>query len=487
MKYLDLIDSYQDDMIKTLQELISIKSVLSDRAGDAPFGSGIQEAFAYMMSKGKEEGFDVENIDNYGGHIDFGGNSLNGKGKTDGSDSEIMAILVHLDVVPEGTGWDFEPYGGEIAEGKIYGRGSIDDKGPAVAAFYAMKALKNSGIIPKKRIRLILGLDEETNWKGMDYYLKKVGVPAFGFTPDCNFPAVYGEMGVLVFDLVRKIKRTSLQKEDIAIERITGGNAPNTVADYAKVVLSPEFYDKIKEKLESFIQETGYQVENKNTGNHIEIIARGISAHGARPGMGLNAISILMKFLSQINIENQEVSDMIDFYNNHIGFELNGRSLGCGLFDEPSGELILNAGMISIDQEEAKLTINIRYPVTANEEQVYSAMMPVLCKYDLEIIKKKHQAPIYLPKENEMIVTLMDIYRKHSGDMESKPTVTGCTTYARAVKNAVAFGPVFPGEPELAHQKNEYITISNLIKLAKIFADAMFQLAVKEGEKIHEV
>ena len=478
MKYLDLIEEYRSDMIKSLQELISIRSVISEKDGAAPFGGGIQKAFEYMLKMGVKEGFHVENIDNYGGHIEFGGDSSgSGDGAVSGADPEIMAIIGHLDVVPEGDGWDFDPYGGELSEGRIYGRGSIDDKGPVIAAFYAMKALKNSGVVPKKKVRLILGLDEETDWKGMDYYLKKAEMPDFGFTPDCNFPAVYGEMGVLVFDLVKKIRKTSNGAKKITIESIRGGNAPNTVADYAKAVIGSDDYDKILDLLAEFTKETGYTANTKLIGNKMEISTCGISSHGARPANGLNAISVLMKFLSVLDPDNKDVADFITFYNSHIGFELDGESLGCGLSDEPSGKLIFNVGMISMDHEKLRLTINIRYPVTMNDEKVYLSVMPVLEKYNIELVKKKHQEPIYLSKDDKMVATLIDIYRKHSGDTDSQPTVTGCTTYARAVKNSIAFGAVIPGEPELAHQKNEYISEDHLFMLTRIFADAICELA----------
>jgi dipeptidase, putative len=477
MNYLDLIDKNKDEMIKTLQELVSIKSVESEAEGNAPFGKGVQEAFEYMLQKGKAEDFDTENIDNYGGHIDFGGYFLDEEGDIVGTNDEVMCMIGHLDVVPEGKDWDFDPYGGEIADGKLYGRGSGDDKGPVVAALYAMKALKDAGVVPETKVRLILGLDEETNWKGMDYYLKKVKTPDFGFTPDGEFPAINGEMGLLVFDLAKKIGKSTANGKGVSLRSMTGGNAPNMVADYARVVLKANTYDSIREKLAEFKKETGYQIKAKGIGKNLEITTQGISAHGARPEKGLNAISILMKFLCRIDLENEDVKDFLEFYDRHIGFDLDGESLGCGLSDEPSGKLILNVGMISMDDEAARLTINIRYPVTMTDEKVYQAMMPVINKYNLGIIKKKHQAPIYLPKDDKMISTLMDIYRKHTGDMESEPLVIGGGTYARAIKNTVAFGARFPGEPELAHQKNEYIVIENLIKMTKIFADSIFELA----------
>lgn len=480
MKYLDLIDHYKDQMIETLQELVSIRSVAAEAVGNAPFGLGVQAAFEYMLKKGREEGFDVENIDNYGGHIDFGGYILDEKGEIIGTSDEIMGILGHLDVVPEGKDWDYDPYGGEVVDGKIYGRGTIDDKGPIIAAFYAMKAIKDAGIIPEKKVRLILGLDEETDWKGMEYYLKKVKAPDFGFTPDGEFPAIHGEMGIMIFELAKKLNKSPVNPKGIALRSITGGNAANMVADHARAVIRAESYDKIKEMLADFRKETGYKINSKGIGKSFEITTQGISSHGARPESGLNAISILMMFLGQIGIDNDDMCDFIEFYNTHIQFELCGDLLGCGLVDEPSGKLILNVGMIDVDDEAARLTINIRYPVTMNDEQVYHAMLPIINKYNLGIIKLKHQEPIYLPKEDEMICTLMDIYKEHSGDFQCKPLVIGGGTYARAVKNTVAFGATFPGEPELAHQKNEYITVDNLLKTAKIYADAIFKLA--EGQ-----
>ncbi|MBR0598052.1 dipeptidase PepV [Sinanaerobacter chloroacetimidivorans] len=484
MNYLDLIDQYKEEMIHTLQELISIRSVAGPAEGDAPFGMGVQKAFEYMLKKGKEEGFEVENVDNYGGHIDFGGYLLDENGEMIGTSEEIMGILGHLDVVPEGKDWDRDPYGGELEEGRIYGRGAIDDKGPVVAAFYAMKALKDAGVIPEKKVRLIMGLDEETGWKGMDYYLKKVKSPDFGFTPDGEFPAIHGEMGILIFELAKKLAKSPANAKGVVIRTITGGNAANMVADHARAVIRSDSYEEIKAKLSEFKQETGYKINAKGIGKSLEITTQGVSSHGARPEFGLNAISVLIKFLSQIKIENEDMQDFIDFYNKHIGFDLCGDLLGCGLSDEPSGKLILNVGMINVDDEAARLTINIRYPVTMNDAQVYEAMLPIVNEYNLGIIKLKHQEPIYLPEDDKMVCSLMDVYRKHSGDIDCKPMVIGGGTYARAVKNTVAFGASFPGDPELAHQKNEYISVENLVKCAKIFADAIFELAEGQYKKV---
>lgn len=476
-RYLDLIEQYREEIIRTLQELIAFRSVVSAPLEGAPFGAGVQEAYEYMLAKARADGFDTENIDNYGGHIEFGGYLLDEEGDIVGTSDEIMGILCHLDVVPEGKDWDYEPFGGQIAGGRIYGRGAIDDKGPTVAAYYAMKALKEAGVVPEKKVRLILGLDEEMGWKGMYYYLKRVKHPDFGFSPDGDFPAIHGEMGILIFDLAKKLGKTAAGAKGVSLRSMTGGNAANMVADHARAVIRADSYDAVKEKAAEFRENTGWRLNTKGMGKNLEITAHGISAHGARPELGLNAISILMKFFGEISLDNDDVKDFIDFYNGHIGFDLSGGAIGCGLEDEPSGKLIFNVGKVNIDGESAAVTVNIRYPVTMNDEQVYEAILPAVNKYDLGIVKTEHKPPIFIPGDDEMIRTLMDVYKKHTGDTDSVPAVIGGGTYARAVKNTVAYGAAFPGEPEIAHQKNEYMDIENLMKCTKIFADAIFELA----------
>ncbi|WP_312354604.1 dipeptidase PepV [Aminipila sp.] len=486
MEYLKRIDETKDEMIKTLQELVSIKSVEDKPAPDAPFGKGVAEALDYMLQKAEAEGFDAENIDNYGGHIEFGGYTLDEEGQIVGTNEEVMGIIGHLDVVPEGTDWEYDPFGGIVADGKIYGRGTVDNKGPVVAAFYAMKALKDSGYVPEKKVRLILGLDEETNWKGMKHYLSKVKAPDFGFTPDAEYPAIHGEKGIMVFQLAKKIGKTT--GKGIELRSLKGGNAPNMVADYARAVIRAdkmEAYEKVKELAAEYRNTScteenqaayGAKINCKGIGKSLEIVAQGVSAHGATPENGVNAISVLMDFLRKIDIINDDVNEFVEFYNQHIGFELDGKSMGCGFSDEPSGKLVFNVGQVELEGEAVMLTVNIRYPVTLNDDKVYEAMMPVINKYNMGIIKIKSQEPIYMPADDPMIETLMDIYREHTGDREKRPIVIGGGTYARAAKNIVAFGSIFPGDPDPSHKKNEFIEIDKLVLNAKIFADAIYRL-----------
>ena len=462
------IEEYRTEMTDALSGLVSIPSVAVRTSGPNPFGDAVQQAWEYMQAKAGEAGFTCFDADHFGGHIDF-------RGQGDG----ILGIVGHLDVVPEGNDWDFEPYGGQVSDGFVCGRGTMDDKGPVIASFYAMKALHDCGYVPEKTIRMILGLDEETNWEGMEHYLAFVDErPDCGFTPDADFPVIHGEMGILVFDIARKFGRT--QEKGLQLRSVTGGTAPNAVPDSARAVIYDETssgYDEIKTMISTLREETGHKIYFKGIGKSLEIRTQGTAAHGSKPESGLNAISILMDVLSMLHFANDDVTDFIRFYRDHIGFDMHGERIGCALSDEASGPLIWNTGMIELDKGSVRLTINIRYPVTLDADQVYDGIAEVTAPYDLGIIKGKGQLPIYIPADDPLVTTLMDIYRRQTGDTESQPLVIGGGTYARAMDNIVAFGARFPGQPELEHQKNEKIAIDSLVLLAKIYAEAIYRLA----------
>lgn len=475
MNYLDKLQEYEQEMQQTLQELVRIRSVQSPAQEGMPFGEGVHEAYRCLMDRAAADGFETENIDNYGGHIEFGGRIYNEAGEVIELSSEIMGILGHLDVVPEGNGWDFDPYGAEIREGRMYGRGTSDDKGPVAAAYYAMKAIRDAGYEPEKRVRLILGLDEETGWTGMEKYLEKAEPVDIGFTPDGEFPVVYGELGMLIFEVVKKINKSV--GKGLALRSVTGGNAPNMVADTAKAVVRGDSYTELKEKLEEFKKETGYSLSTKGRGKSLEINAEGKSAHGAAPWQGINAVSILLEFLGRLEFANEDVNEYLDFYKKCIGFQLHGEALGCGLADELSGKLVLNVGMVKIDDGAARLVLNVRYPLSCTEEQVYDGIRSVVEPYNIGIVKLKSKSPLHVPKDGRLVRTLMDIYREFTGDKEAQPLVIGGGTYARAMPNTVAYGMLFPGEEDTMHKKNESISLESLNLAARIYAEAIVRLA----------
>ncbi|MTI70307.1 MAG: dipeptidase PepV [Firmicutes bacterium] len=464
MDFEKLIEGYKKDIIEDTQKLVKIKSVQGDKKEGMPFGEGPNKALEYTLNLAERLGFKTENFDGYAGHAEIG------EGK------EVVGILAHLDVVPEGEGWTYPPYSGEIHDNKIYGRGTIDDKGPAIASLYAMKAIKESNVKLNKRVRIIFGTNEETGWGGINYYLKKVKEPDLAFTPDAEFPVIHGEKGIMIFNLVKEFNKKVTS--DIVIKNIKGGNAPNMVPDSCIALLDvkEEKKEYLKTSLDNFIDKTGFKMSLEEN-NEIKIISKGISAHGSMPESGQNAISQLIKFLATLDLDDSDVSNLIKFYDKKIGMEYYGQSIGCGLEDDLSGKLIFNVGVIDLNEDKASISVNIRYPIKYDEEIVYNGMKKELKDLNIRIDELDHMKPIYVEKDHELVKKLMKVYKSVTGDQNSDAITIGGGTYARAMSNAVAFGPLFPGKEELAHQKDEYISIDDLIKCSKIFTKAIYELA----------
>lgn len=460
------VEELAEQMIKATQQLVSIKSVKADPLPNMPYGQGINDSLEYVLNLARDLNFKTVNYDGWAGHAEIG------------QGEKVVGILVHLDVVPEGSNWRYPPYGGEIHENKIYGRGTIDDKGPAVAALYAMKAIQDCGISLKSKVRLIFGTDEEIGGPGLDYYLEHVGYPDVGFSPDAGFPVIHGEKGIIIFNLVEEFTDSSPANEDLQIKSITGGNAPNMVPDHCQAVLSGQNLGEVIRALEAYVNQHQVNLEFAMSEDELVIKSFGLSAHGSTPEKGQNAISQLLVFLGTLNVYDNQLWNFIRFYAEKIGMESDGQSIGCGLEDDVSGKLIFNVGLIDLTETRVKMTINIRYPVTSSAAEVYQGMERVLINTGVKIEPGNHLEPLYLPADDPLVVKLMDVYRQITGDL-IQPIVIGGGTYARSIKNAVAFGPVFPGQPELAHQKDEYIAIDDLLLNAKIYAQAILALADK--------
>jgi succinyl-diaminopimelate desuccinylase len=464
MNFINLIDEYREEIVKSTQEIIKIKSVEEEPKENMPFGEGSYKVLQYALELSKKLGFDAKNLEGYAGYAEFG------------QGEETVGVLAHLDVVPEGTGWTYPPYGGEIHDGKIYGRGTADDKGPTIATLYAMKALKESGVNLNRKIRLIFGTNEETGWGCMHYYFKHEKAPTMGFTPDADFPVIYGEKGIIVFNLEQKIHSNDC--DSIKIVDLKGGNAPNMVPDYAEATLEVENIDSFDEKYKEYIKEKKYPITINIENNQVKVMAEGISAHGSTPEKGENAISYLMDFLGYIFEGKCDICDFINIYNERIGFKHNGEGIGCGLEDDISGKLNFNPGVIKLEDGKIILTINVRYPIKSTSKEVYDGIRANIEGTKLELVEGTSDSkPLYVPKNSFLVETLMKVYKEQTGDISSEPITIGGGTYARAMENAVAFGPMFPGQPDVVHQKDEYISIEHLMKMAKIYAHALYELA----------
>ena len=482
MGYLDRIDSYRDEMIETLRASLAKPSVGGEPVKTAegellPFGRGVHDALLHMLEEGRKLGFEVVNDDNYAGHIEFPADDAD---KKDG----YFGVVGHLDVVPVGTGWDGDPFELRVKDGFLYGRGTLDDKGPVVASLYALRALKEEGLTPHIPVRIVLGLDEETGPSSIDHYTESFGHPVMGFTPDGSFPLVNGELGIVVFDLAQKFS-SKPAREELRLTRFEAGTAHNAVPEKAKAVISGDKanFDDILEKVKSYKEDKGYDITGKKQGAALVIEATGKAAHGAHPYLGLNAASIMFDFLGRIGFASEELNDFISFYNTHIGFDLHGERIGCEFSDDVSGPLIFNVGLVNINEDIATVSVNIRFPVTYTEDIVLGGIQQELEDSNIGIITRMVQPVVYMEPDSPFVRTLMKAYTDETGDADAKPLVIRGGTYAKMMNNILAFGAEFPDDENTMHQANEKLSIDSFMKMAKIYARALYALCFEESSE----
>lgn len=256
---------------------------------------------------------------------------------------------------------------------------------------------------------------------------------------------------------------------------IKGGNAPNMVPDYCEAIFLTDFQDYIEDELNDFSVREHYHIETARKEDRIIIKSFGKSAHGSLPENGQNAISQLMLLLNEMELYDDEISSFIEFYNQKIGMDYNGRRFSCDFCDRESGQLTFNVGMIEINENIAEITIDIRYPVTYKKAEVVNKIEEGIKDYNIKYREEQHIEPLHIAKDDPLIRDLMKAYNRYTGNNE-QPIAIGGGTYARAINKAVAFGPIFPEQKELAHQADECIEIDNLIKITKIYAAAIIEL-----------
>lgn len=457
------IDLMKEEIINSTVELVKIKSVEEPAKEGMPFGEGPHKALEKALEISKNLGFKVVNLDGYVGYAEYG------------QGEEYVAALGHLDVVPEGEGWKYGPYDATIAEGKIFGRGTSDDKGPTVAALYGLKAIMDENLSISKRIRIIFGLNEETGGADIEHYLTKEKPPVAAFTPDAEYPLINGEKGLTGFQLVRKFE--NLKNGKVIVEKIHGGQAGNIVADYCNLVLRCEDVNEIKKRIQEFATENSFEIEVSEEGDLLKVKCIGISAHASTPHMGLNAIMIAVKLAVSLEIPCDDMGAYLKFLDNKIGFNLHGEEFGCYLEDEVSGKLTFNVGIVDIDRESSNLRLDLRYPVTKVLDDMLVPFNKTLEGTGIEIAKFSHCEPLYFDAENELVKKLQKVYTDITNEEATLISIGG-GTYAKSMPNTLAFGPEFPGDENTnIHKPNEFIKIDNLIKNAKIYAKALYELA----------
>lgn len=452
------LDAREGAIVKAVQEIIAIPSVKAEPAPGAPFGADIKAALDHALALAAGLGFAVKDLDGYAGYAEFG------------EGEELVGILCHLDVVPAGVGWTYPPFGGELHDGRIYGRGTVDDKGPAVAALYAMAAVKECGLPMKRRVRLILGCDEESGMQCLEHYCKHAEIPAMSFSPDAEYPLVNSEKHGFGADY-RMPYASSITIQSGERANVVPGEATATV---------PLPLARILPILEAYLEKSEYGCSAEAVDEaSSKITVRGLSAHASLPEQGRNAFFALVDLLDRLPLPEADAKAVAGIAR-AFGFECHGESFGLDKADA-SGRLTLNVGVIDWDETGIRrLSIDIRAPITMERGEIETALDARLNPVGLTAARTSFSEGYCVPPESELVSKLLAVYSARTG-APAAPLAIGGGTYARHLPNAVAFGCEIPGHEAAIHMPNEYITVEDLMFNVRVLADAVAALGCKEA------
>ncbi|KRM90592.1 dipeptidase PepV [Liquorilactobacillus cacaonum] len=456
------INQRKDALLLDLTELLKIESVRDEKIGskDAPFGPGPREALDKFLEIGRRDGFETLDLDGVVGHLEYG------------TGNETLGILAHVDVMPAGNGWETNPFEPMIKDGKLFARGASDDKGPAMAAYYGLKLIKELNLPISKKVRMIIGTDEESGWRCMTHYFEKMPLPDFGFSPDAFFPLINGEKGNVSFNVDFQGGNGSNAK----LLDFYAGLRENMVPRDAIAHVSGVAFEDTKKLLAKFLSDKPIEATILEKDGKVEIAVIGKAAHAQEPKNGENAGTYLALFLKQLNL-GSGAKQFIEFASNYLHEDSRMDNFSLHYSDEIMGDLTMNAGIFSFDASKGgRITLNFRFPKGIGTKEIEAALIKVAETLNAQInATGKTQEPHYVSPEDPLVKTLLDVYQRQTGN-EGYGMVVGGGTYGRLMERGVAFGAMFPGTPDTMHQANEYIPVSDLLKAAAIYAEAIYEL-----------
>lgn len=460
---------YENQMIDDLKGLLSIESVRDDSKAseDAPVGPGPRQALDYMYELAERDGFSTHDVDHIAGRIEAG------------QGEDVLGILCHVDVVPAGDGWDSDPFDPVVTDDAIIARGTLDDKGPTIAAYYAVKILNDMNVDWKKRIHMIIGTDEESDWKCTDRYFQTEEMPTLGFAPDAEFPTIHGEKGITTFDLIQDQINEDVDEPDYELLNFESGQRYNMVPDHAEArVLVKENMTDVIQNFEYFVEQNELQGESTVDSGILILTVEGKAVHGMDPSLGVNAGLYLLKFLSSLNLD-KSAKDFVEFNNRYLFDSHFGEKMGMKFHTDVMGDVTTNIGIIKYDNKEAgRYGVNLRYPQGFEFEEAVERFTNEIKDIGFSLELGKVQKPHYVDKDDPFVEKLVKAYRNQTGDM-TEPYTIGGGTYARNLDKGVAFGAMFEDTEDLMHQKNEYMTKKQLINATSIYLEAIYALCVE--------
>ncbi|NRQ53181.1 MULTISPECIES: dipeptidase PepV [Brevibacillus] len=464
-------EAFVDELVAFLS-INSIEDMTTATEGK-PFGQGVATALEAMLERGQQDGFATKNLDGYAGTIEYG----------DGE--EEIGVLVHIDVVTVGEGWTTPPFEPTIRDGRMYARGALDDKGPALAAYYALRLVRDSGLALSKKVRLIIGTDEESGWLCMKHFAEHDRVPPVGFSPDSAFPMIHAEKGQINPTLtIAPTQRSADADRGWTLLSFVSGDQGNSVPDKAEAVVELGAQAKAKFDFAQLAAEWDAFLQAMGTSGRIEQVdsdklaftLAGKPAHGMAPHEGVNAGTMLACFLREQSFEGS-ASSFLSLLSDIVHEDYYGHELHLACEDEVSGKLTVNAGILRYSETDGgSVRLNIRYPATISCEEYVEKLRARVAELGWTIASLRTSKSHYVPADHPVIQTLSKVYEEHTGE----PTAllsSGGATYAKIMPYGVAYGPLFPGKESTAHLVDEYVEIDDLLRAMAIYAHAIYELA----------
>lgn len=455
-KYKKFASDRKDDIISLLSKLVAIPSVMGDAKPGYPFGEAPAKALETMLDEAKTLGFEVNNVDNCYGTADYLPNGVS---------TPELAILCHLDVVPEGKGWTYEPFACTEKDGILYGRGVTDDKGPAVSALYALYGVKQLGTKLSKGVRLIFGTNEENGSADIEHYLKKDKMPPMVFTPDASYPLINCEKGMA------RIKY-SADMDNADIISICGGQVINAVPAECYAVLSCKHENSIRSYVSKSKNSCAYDIEpcDKN----IKVICKGESAHASTPEKGRNAITAMLEMLVSLELGDNTKKLLSDILRLYPYGETDGNSLGISCNDE-SGALTCVLSLINAENGMLTFSTDTRFPISMTAIQLKEKATSALSGTDIIISDFMGTNAHYASPDSFLVKTLLSVYEEQTGK-KGECIAIGGGTYVHEIKGGVAFGVEHPDTDYRIHGADEFVPINELIDNTAMFANAIEKL-----------
>ena len=460
--YKDKINAYfeehRQEILDDIMTLCRIRSVREEAQENMPFGPGPKAALDAAIEMSEKMGFKVRNFDNYVATVDI-------------NDKESqLAILAHLDVVHEGKGWTVcKPYEPVVKGDRIYGRGTADDKGPAVVSLWALKAIKDLGIELSKNARIILGTAEETGSQDLAYYCQKEAYPPMSFSPDSSFPVTNIEKGGFGPTLTANFKECKALPRVLEIK---GGTAGNIVCQECYFVIEGMAKEEALKYLT--IEDVKFTVSEENGLVRVDVV--GQSAHASTPHLGVNSITASLAVLSKMPMAESKGFSVIKGLSALIPHgDYLGAALGVKQEDELSGPLTLNLGILEYTTTGLTGKIDSRTPICANEDNMSKIVNAKMNEIGIELNTTTMRKPHHTPAESEFIKVLNGAYEEYTGN-EGYCVAIGGGTYVHNIEGGVAFGCSMPGTENNMHGPDESAVIEELMVSGKMFADIIVRL-----------